>query len=240
MFTNVSKNFLIYPTNCMNITQNYKGASSHLTHSSGKPADYPIDEACSDTGRSYFYCPCDKMKVTRLYTKGTNTIWLESVEKVVLANGKSDYVTILITHPNDDDFKNLYINKIFKRGEKICREGTDGNATGNHFHISVGKGKMKDIGWVQNSKKAWVISTKSGAVKPEEAFYIDNAMTVLIKKSNGLQFKVLPLKPISAIAKEVISGKYGNGSARKLALEKEGYVYSDVQAEVNKILKGAK
>lgn len=43
---------------------------------------------------------------------------------------------------------------------------------------------------------------------------------------------------LSAVARDVIAGKYGNGDARKKALEAKGYNYSAVQAEVNRILKG--
>jgi N-acetylmuramoyl-L-alanine amidase len=44
-------------------------------------------------------------------------------------------------------------------------------------------------------------------------------------------------KSLDAVAKEVIAGKWGNGSARKTALEKAGYDYSKVQARVNELLK---
>lgn len=44
-------------------------------------------------------------------------------------------------------------------------------------------------------------------------------------------------KSIEEIAKEVIAGKWGNGDARKTALEKAGYDYSEVQAKVNALLK---
>lgn len=43
---------------------------------------------------------------------------------------------------------------------------------------------------------------------------------------------------ITAIAKEVIAGKYGNGNDRKRALESRGYNYSEVQSEVNRLLNG--
>lgn len=39
------------------------------------------------------------------------------------------------------------------------------------------------------------------------------------------------------IAKEVVQGKWGNGTARKKALEAAGYVYSTIQKLVNKLLK---
>lgn len=46
-------------------------------------------------------------------------------------------------------------------------------------------------------------------------------------------------KSISTIAHEVIAGQWGNGDARKKALEVKGYNYSEVQAEVNRILNGS-
>lgn len=42
------------------------------------------------------------------------------------------------------------------------------------------------------------------------------------------------VKPIDKIAKEVISGIWGNGSERKTKLEKAGYDYDEVQKAVNK------
>ncbi|MGN0398840.1 MAG: GH25 family lysozyme [Blautia sp.] len=45
-------------------------------------------------------------------------------------------------------------------------------------------------------------------------------------------------KTVSEVAKEVIAGKWGNGDDRKTALTNAGYNYSEVQAEVNKLLSG--
>lgn len=237
--TKVKRNYLVYPCKVMNITQSYDGKGSHKEHYLGVPCDYPIDEACEDTGRSWFYCPCDRMKVVRIYTKGTNTIWLQSVDKVITPLYGEDYVTITVTHPEDDDLKKIKVGDIFMRGSKMFREGKDGNATGNHFHISVGLGKMKSIGWVSNSKGAWVSCTTNGMIKPQNAFFIDEKFTT-IKNSKGINFLTLPNKSVEDIAKDVIKGKYGNGTERKKRLEAEGYNYSEVQAMVNKILKGVK
>ena len=54
----------------------------------------------------------------------------------------------------------------------------------------------------------------------------------------GASKPVKPSKSIDEIAKEVINGKWGNGEARKTALEKAGYKYADVQARVNALMKG--
>ena len=44
-------------------------------------------------------------------------------------------------------------------------------------------------------------------------------------------------KTVDEIAREVINGKWGNGSARKKALEAAGYDYSAVQKRVNELLR---
>lgn len=46
-------------------------------------------------------------------------------------------------------------------------------------------------------------------------------------------------KDITTIAKEVISGAWGNGADRKARLESAGYDFNAVQNEVNRILSGA-
>ena len=187
------KNYLIYPCRTMRITQSYTGTTSHKPHITGSPKDYPIDEGCSDTGKDYIYCPCDEMKVKRIYgvgTKGTNTIWLESTEKVYFADGTQGYCTLLITHPDDADLKKLNVGQLFNRKEKICREGKDG-ATAYHLHISAGKGKYKGNGWIQNSNGKYVLTTKGGAFRPEELFYVDEAFTDILS-TKGLSFKKLP------------------------------------------------
>ena len=45
-------------------------------------------------------------------------------------------------------------------------------------------------------------------------------------------------KSVTEIAKEVISGKWGNGVERKQKLTLAGYDYKKIQAEVNRLLKG--
>lgn len=185
--------YLKYPTKIMKISQNYNDAYSHINASHGTPKSYPIDETCGTTGRDYFYAPCDLI-IKRIYgvgNSGTNTIWLESTDKVIFADGTSNYATIMVIHPNDDTLKNLKVNQVFKQGEKMFLEGNDGKATGYHFHIEIAKNKfseLKNNGWVKNSKNSWVLA--GNTVKPEKAFWIDREFTV-INNSLGLTFKDL-------------------------------------------------
>jgi len=188
-------NYLIYPFKVMRITQTYLGRTSHYPHTQGTKRDYPLDEGGQDTGRDWMYCPCDEVVIKRIYgvgNRGVNTIWLESTTPVLFANTTTDYMTMLATHANDDDLRKLHEGQKFKMGDKICREGTDG-ASGNHIHLSVGKGKMKGNGWTQNSKGKYVLTTTNGTMKPENAFWIDPYFTKIIS-SGGLTFRKLPSK----------------------------------------------
>lgn len=49
-----------------------------------------------------------------------------------------------------------------------------------------------------------------------------------------------PTKTITQIAKEVLNGKWGNGSARKANLTAAGYDYNEVQKEVNRLCNPSK
>lgn len=183
--------YLKYPTKNMRITQDYNGSTSHKIASTGSPKSYPIDEGGANTGREYFYAPCD-LTIKRIYgvnDGGTNTVWLQSNNKVKLANGKESYVTLMIIHMNDSDLEKLKVGQKFEQGDKMFLEGKD-NATGYHFHIEVATCKyseLKNNGWVKNSKGAWVIS--NNAIKPEYAFYLDNVKVI---EDKGLKFKQMP------------------------------------------------
>ncbi len=211
----------------MRITQSYMGTTSHKPHTTGSPKDYPIDEGCSDSGREYIYCPCDEMRVKRIYgvgAGGTNTIWLESTSKVLFADGTKDYVTILVTHSNDDDLRKIRVGQKFKRGQPICREGTDG-ATGNHLHISGGKGKYKCNGWEKNSNGKWVLTTTGGTFKPQHLFYIDTSFTA-VKDDKGLIFKD---KPVETSKKGYTTGNYKVTAELLYVRKGAGTFYSKVK-----------
>lgn len=188
-------NYAIFPMRNLKVSQGYAGSYSHAGNFSGTPRDYPIDICGKDTGREYFYAPCD-FKVWRVYgvyNKGTNTIFLQSTAKIDMPCGKSDYLCIMCIHPNDDDLKNFKAGQTYKKGAKMFREGTDGYATGNHIHMSLGIGSFVGTGWTKNNKGSWVIRTTGGAIKPEEALYVDKSFTEVLGTA-GITFKDLPSK----------------------------------------------
>lgn len=180
----MNKNYMIFPMKYMRITCRYD-EGSHRAHnvsvSDGK-VDYPIDAAGIDTGRDPIYCPCDEMKITMIKGVGvshtTNTIWLVSTNPVI-APTFTDYAFMTLTHSNDDDIKDLYIGKVFKRGEIICHEGDDG-ATANHIHLVAGKGSSDN--WIVNSNGKFVI--EGDTLKPEDVFFVDKNFTEVLNSGN--------------------------------------------------------
>ena len=176
-----------YPMKTMTITQNYS-QGNHLAHWKGANIkDYPIDDAGIDKGRDYCFAPVNMVVVKKYIDPWTNAIVLESVDKVKTPIGEYK-VYMSLTHPNDDDMKKIRIGQKIAKGKAICREGTDGQASGNHLHITVGIAPFNAI--KKNNKNKYCFVGKS-VKKPEEIFYIDTDFTK-IKNSGTLKWKILP------------------------------------------------
>ena len=182
-------NYLTYPLKVMNITQGYNDNYTHKRHSEGNLKDYPIDDACGSGNDSYFYCPCDEMVVKKVYGVGlraSNTVWLESTTPVITPTF-TDYITIMIVHPEDKDLKNVYVGRKYQRNEALFPKGADGFATGPHFHITLGRGKMSGSGWAKNNLGLWILKTTGYNIKPEHGMFIDKNFTT-IKNTRNIEF----------------------------------------------------
>lgn len=236
----MNKNYMIYPLKTIRITQNYTDTYSHLKHNTGYPKDYPIDDGGVDTGRDPIYCPCDEMKVTAIKGVGnpsiTNTIWLVSTTPVVTPTF-TDYAFVALTHSNDDDIKNIKVGDIFKRGDVICHEGSDG-ATANHIHMSSGRGSSSSL--EKNTTGAWVVA--GDAKRPEEVFYLKKDYHNVIE-TRGIQFTYLEdtkttvgTQVLRDSTKNQLEVKISNLNARKdhsLDSEIIGYVNPGIYDYIN-------
>lgn len=191
----MSKNIFVCPMKTLNITQGYNGTTSHKVHVTGKNLfDYCLDIAGKDSGRDDFFCPVDKLKLmkkTGANAKGVNVVFCESVTKVQFKNGESDYITMQLTHMNDDDMNKIKEGQVFKRGELMFREGKDG-CTANHIHMSIRRGKYIAPGWKQNNLGAWCCISTGKPIKPEDIMYLEESTKV--NKLQGLKFPVLLAK----------------------------------------------
>lgn len=186
----MNKNYAVFPCKNVMITQNYNGTYSHSTQSSSTNGvkSYPIDICYGDT---YLMAPC-KMKSVKMngfwddaYANVVNQVFFQSTDKVHLANGEYDYITILATHMDDWDYDSSLIGKVYERGENMVNQGTDGGV-GAHLDIVVGVGQTS--WWVINSYGEWVLPNSR---KPEEVFYIDPKYNNVIDTC-GIAFKNIP------------------------------------------------
>lgn len=92
-------------------------------------------------------------------------VW-ESLNRVHLANGMIDYLTILVYHDNDIQNNTYYsIGTIKRQGEEFNKTGTGGNVTGDHVHLETGYGKYN-------------LSYSTGAGTPEYKYHITDYTTV--------------------------------------------------------------
>lgn len=225
-----------YPAKVMNITQSYKGSFSHSKNYNGSPRDYPVDEACADAGRSYFYAPFDCV-VKRIYgvgSKGVNTIWIQSTAPVQTP-AFTDHVTVMVIHPNDDTLRRLRVGQLFCKGTAMFLEGTDGRATGNHFHISCGRGRLRGNGWRKNSLGKFVIDVSGGAVPPEKVFYVDTSFTS-VRQTKGLAFRRITGGTAGSSGASGASGSAGvsgGGSASSSGIGRAYKVGRTVTLQVN-------
>lgn len=79
-------------------------------------------------------------------------------------------------------------------------------------------------------------ASKENAEKQKQALITKGFDAFVTTKTGTAVSSTEDLKSITEIAKEVIAGVWGNGTARKTALESAGYDYEAVQAKVNSLL----
>ena len=139
--------------------------------------------------------------------------------------------------------------------KKVTTTTTTSNVT---YKVQTGSFKIKEYAEAEYRKviaagfNAYLVETPGGYYKVWVGNYkTKSSATTMAKnlKTAGFgdfittEWNVRPVmvsaqKSIDEIAKEVINGKWGNGTTRKTKLIKAGYDYKTVQARVNEILKG--
>ena len=211
-----------------------------------------IKAGCSDLiGRE---CGCEK-HVEIFKSKG---IWIEDgtiVPKpgdIILYNWDSS------VQPNNGGSDHIGIVESVSGKTITVIEGNKGEAVARRT-ISVGWGYIRGYARPKYSASSGSASTSPEKSVTELAQEVlagkwgngadrKSALTAAGYDYNAVQAKVnelakgtssAPKKSVETLAKEVLAGKWGNGSDRKSALEKAGYNYSEVQAKVNELCGGS-
>ena len=130
----------LFPMEGFHISQADNGTSSHGGGAVYWATDYL---GWGSSGRIY-RCPCYAPVDIKLIFKNRTesmSVW-ESLERVHLANGMIDYLTLTCYHDNDIADGNYYaIGTIKRQGELFFKTGTGGHVTGDHIHLETGYGK---------------------------------------------------------------------------------------------------
>lgn len=162
------------------------------------------------------------------------------------ANGGVNYRLIEIGFGTNKDDANVMLNKTEQYAkdlvEAILGKGVSGTPKETSKPVSkpAASSSKKSISAVAKE----VIAGKWGngadrEAKLKKAGYDPDAVQAEVNKQLGVSSskpKASSKKSVSTIAKEVIAGKWGNGSDREARLKKAGYNPDAVQAEVNKQL----
>ena len=114
---------------------------------SHKPAIYWATDylAYNDAGQRVYRCPCYApvdLKLLWMDRSYPVAVW-ESLDRVHLANGTIDYLTVLVYHDNDI-YNGLYnVGDIKYQGEMFNKTGTmnHGETVGDHMHLETGRGR---------------------------------------------------------------------------------------------------
>lgn len=114
------------------------------TYSHNPSVYYATDYLGWNSSGRVFRAPCYAPVDIKLIWKNATeccAVW-ESLEKVHLANGMIDYLTILVYHDNDIEDGTYYsVGTIKRMGEIFNKTGTGGHVTGDHVHLETGYGR---------------------------------------------------------------------------------------------------
>lgn len=144
----------LFPMEYLYMTQDEGGNYSHY-------GTYNIDlagwGARGVVYRCPLYAPCT-MKVisTSLSYYGGNAVIFESTNRVHLADGSLDYITIMFMHDNNPPYKTK--GQILQQGQLCYRTGTYGMVTGDHVHTCIGRGRGGYF--VQRPSGNWDLSNR--------------------------------------------------------------------------------
>lgn len=145
----------------LNITQGV-GEGTHVDSNA-------IDSAGLDKGIENVYAPYDGV-IKKIYG---SSVWIESLEPVEWADGSIEFATSFYTH--DNDVRDLFVGKVIRQGEAFYQEGTAGQATGNHVHMEIARGKFTGSGWYQNAAGYWTINNTE---QPWKGYFLNDTIVI--------------------------------------------------------------
>lgn len=148
-------------------------------------------------------------KLKYIQKGGSHYVIFQSKNKVRIANGKIDYVTLMLCH--DNDVSNLKVGQEIKQGEVFYQQGTYGNVTGKHLHIEAAIGKYTTLMQVRNN----------GSQLNDVLFLAQNTKRtkdyIKVSKANG-GYKIYLTWRIAGVSKPVAPKIYFNSPVSDISV----------------------
>lgn len=116
-----------------------------------------------------FRAPFD-LKLLYVDKKNNHAVVFQSIGKVRLANGNSDFVTGLVLH--DDDVKDLESGQTYNQGEHFYTQGNYGNSTGAHIHVEMALGKLSV------NKNNYISVIRKNGIHANQVFLLTDSTTM--------------------------------------------------------------
>lgn len=132
----------LFPLTGFSISQTDYGTYSHHGGEEYWATDYlALNSQGQRIYRAPCYAPCD-IKLVFTNQSEAMAVW-ESVNKVHLANGTLNYLTITCYHDNDiaNGTYPYNIGQVITQGHVFFKTGTGGSASGDHIHLETGYGR---------------------------------------------------------------------------------------------------
>ncbi len=122
----------MYPADMLYVTQDAFTGDSHVNQNAIDIKTYVS---------SSIFAPFSS-RIVEIMPQYGNTVFLESLGKVLYADGTYDYMTVAFMH--DDDISDIPLGRVLYQGEYFYDMGVAGVAEGSHVHISVFRGQYDE------------------------------------------------------------------------------------------------
>lgn len=150
--------YALYPSDMLWVTQ---GAYDVYSHQKQNALDI-----YTRNGSVYAPFTGKIVRIDRGYSS-YNTVWLQSCDKVLYADGTVDYMTVVFMH--DNNVADLSVGQIVGQGEYFYDMGVAGGATGAHVHIACIRGQYR----------TGMTLTGSGDVYVDDALFLSGDVSVI-------------------------------------------------------------
>ena len=172
-------------------------------------------------------------------------IYYDVEDKILLNLGVNETTEIITawceTLENAGYFAGVYMNQSCFETEVLGKQLADKYSQWRAYWTTMDKKPNCQL-WQFGGETNLIRTNKVAGVVCDQDLAFQDFPTIIKRAGlNGFQSDSSPVFPkdsksVTDIALEVINGKWGNGNARKVALENAGYTYSIIQNEVNRLL----